>query len=381
MLHGATLNKVKNINEAFRRAGATMLTKVDPPETLRVVELTNTVHSNIFDYSLPSDVKQEKIVDLRPQINRTEADNPTHLFLKPFDLRKARGNFVIRYDDVVKSLRYSKAVKAGKTLHNMNSLTANGTWATTADASNLTADTLNKVKGNASLNFDLTGAATTGYIENSDMTAVDLSAEENIAKLFVYVYIPDTTIITNYILRFGSSSANYWSVTVTSPHDQTTFKTGWNLLSFNWNRATETGTGDSSAINYLRLTVTYDGTADTDLRVDEIVASVGEIYELVYYSNAVFRNSSGTFAATTSSDSDILNLGEDGAQIFTLESLIAIAQQLQGIDSGFDIGFAKNELLPLYQDYQMAHPSQIIKQKDFARRPNLFSGSRSSYLK
>jgi len=385
MLHGQTLNKIKNINRLFQRAGDSLLSRIDPPETIRISQISNAIHEEIYDYTAPSDLKDEKVIDIRPQVNRTSSDNPMQYFSKPFDLKKANNGFAIRYDTGTKSLRFSKDVSPNrKVLHNMNSLTANGSWsADGADASNLTVDTLNYAQGNASFNFDLTGSGMTGYIENSDMTAVDLSDEENQAKIFVWVYIPDTSIITNFILYWGSSSSAYWSATVTSPHDVSSFKTGWQLLAFDWNGATETGSPSSSAINYLRLTVTYDGTADTDLRVDEISCSRGEIFEIEYYSNYLFRTSSGVWQENTSDDTDILNLGNDGVQIYTLECLKACAQQIQGVDSGFDMNYVENELSGLeglYTKYKFEHPSQAIKKKDYYR-PLRFTGTRASFLR
>ena len=35
MLHGGTLNKVRNVENLFRRAADTMLSKIDPIETQR----------------------------------------------------------------------------------------------------------------------------------------------------------------------------------------------------------------------------------------------------------------------------------------------------------------------------------------------------------
>ena len=372
MLHGGSLTKVKNLNDVFRRAANTMLAKIDPPETMRRELLDDEIHDEIYDYSCQSDLKREQVADLFPQVGRTRADNPSLRFVKTFDLYKSNNSFTISYDSGVKSLRFSKdTAYPRKVLHNLNSITSNGAWAADGtDASNLTADTKNKAQGSASFNFDLLGVGTTGYIENSTLTAVDLSDEEDQSKVFVWVYIPDTSIITNFILYWGSSSTAYWSATVTSPHDTSSFKTGWNLLAFDWNGATETGSPSSSAVDYLRLTVTYDGTAETDLRVDEISCSRGELFEIVYYSDCMFRTSAGVWQTHTSADSDILNVDEDGFQIYVLECLIAIAQQLQGTDSSFDVNWAKNELGNMFDDglyaqYRRSHPSQSLKQQEF----------------
>lgn len=369
MVHSTSLTKVRNLNELFRRAAINLLSKVDPPGTIRISQITNAVHSEIYDYSAADDLKGDKLIDLRPQINRLLSDRMRQRFIEPFDLRKKENTFVIRYDSGEKSLRLSKSISPSAiVIHQLDSITANGTWAVGGDGDNLTQDTLNKIVGSASLNFDLDGSSTEGYIENSDMDEVDLSDEEDIGKIFVRVYLPNPSAITSITLRWGSSSSAYWSVTVTSPHDQDSFKTGWNILAFDWNGATETGSPDSSAIDYLRVTITYEGTADTDFRVDRIACSVGEIWEMVYYSKYLFRTSGGTWQETTSDDSDIINLDIEGYNLFLNECLKLIAQQIQGEDSGFDIEFSEKELKELYRIYKKDNPSQAIKKQDFYYR-------------
>lgn len=382
MMHSTDLNKVTNIDDLFRRAANKVLAEINPPETIQIAQITNAVHAEIYDYSAPSDLKGNMVIDIRPQVNRELEDRLGQRFIEPFDLRKKNNTFAVRYDAGGKSLRLSKAISpSAKTLHNMNSITANGTWAVGGDATNLTADDLNYMSGSACLNFDVDGSGTTGYIEISDMTDIDLSDQDEIGQIFVRVYIPDSSAVTNFILRWGNDSSNYWHATVTSPHDQSTFKTGWNILRFNWNGATEVGTVAPATIDYLRLTVTYDGTADTDFRVDKIACSAGEIWEIVYYSKYLFRTSGGTWQETTSNNTDILNLDVDGYNIFLNECAILVAQQVQDDSMTQDIDFFKKELYGdptkprqkgLYSQYRAKNPSQVKKPIDFYRRNDTY---------
>jgi len=375
MIHSTNLDKIKNINDLFRRAANKLLAEVDPPDTIKIAQITNAVHSDIYDYSAPSDLKGNMIIDIRPQVNRALSDRMGQRFIEPFDLRKRNNTFNVLYNSGEKSLRLSKNISpAGITLHDLNSITANGTWAVGGDATNLTADSLNVISGSASLNFDLDGSGTTGYIEISDMTDVDLSDQDEIGQIFVRVYIPDSSTVTNFILRWGNDTSNYWHSTVTAPHDQTTFKTGWNILRFNWNGATEVGTVDPEAIDYLRVTVTYDGDADTDYRVDKISCSSGEIWEVVYYSEFLFRTSGGTWQETTGTDTDIINLDVDGYNLFLYECAILAAQQAQTDQMTEDINFFKRELYGygkepgLYSIYKTKNPNQVKKPIDFYYR-------------
>ena len=177
--------------------------------------------------------------------------------------------------------------------------------------------------------------------------------------------MPDKDRISNVELRWGNDESNYWSTSVTSPHDQDEFKRGWNILRFDWDGATEEGTVDPTAIDYIKIIITYDGTADTDFRFDRLSCSIGEIWELVYYSKYLFQSSGGTWKETVTADTDVVNLDTDGYNLFLLEALKLISQQQQGEDASFDYTYATNELTELYPKYKANHPSEALSQQSF----------------
>ena len=384
MVHSTTIGKITNPNQVFERAARNLLAKIDPDDTIRTIQITNAVHDEIYDYSAPDDLKGKKIIDLRPQVNRSMADNFSQRGIKEFDLFKDTSSFSIRHNNGVKTLRLAASLSGAEELNECDSLTANGTWAAGGDATNLTVDTLNYLSGAGSLNFDLTGGATTGYLENSTITAVDLSDLEDVGSIFVRVFIPSTSQsnVASFTLNWGSSSSAYWSDTITSPHDQSTFKTGWQILRFDWDGATKTLSPSSSAIDYLKLTVTVTvATADTDFRVDKFGASSGEIWELEYYSDYLFKTSAGTWQQTTADDNDYVNLDTDALNIFEYECLLAISQQNQGEDAVFDRNFAKEQLYGdntmtnpgLYSKYLEDHMSQAIPERKTYYRLGLYN--------
>jgi hypothetical protein len=362
--HGTDIGHITNLNELFWRAGRKVISRIDPRETKRIQNLTNPLHDDVYNYTLPTDTK--RIVDIRPQVNRTRGDKMRQKFGKIFDMEKAIQDdiFTIQHNSSRKFIRISKDVSpAPKTLNAVNDVDDNGTWSASGDATNVAQDKQYYVSGSASVKFDIT---TEGGIENDDMSAVDLNEHEDISTLFVWVYLPDASIITNVDLRWGSSSSAYWNVTETDQHDGTSFRNGWNLLGFSWNGATETGSPDSSAIDYLRVQVTSTS-ADTDIRVDNIISSLGEIWEIVYYSNLLFRNSSGTWINKPTTDSDIVNLDEDSYEIFLREAMIEVSRQIAGEDAGFDIQEAEKDLYGtgnrqgLYKLYNKKYPGEAIK--------------------
>lgn len=363
MMHGGTTDDIQNLSSLFNRTARILLSKLDPVETKRITNITNPIHDDVYLYTAPSDLKDKKVIDIRPQVNRTVADNFSQVYTEAFGKRESISDnlFVVDFKDGTRYLRISKNVSPAPTvINNVNGITDNGTWAVSGDASNLTEDSLNYVSGGKSLNFDLDASGSTAIISNSTMTQVDLTDHDEQSTLFAWVYLPDASIITNVILRWGNDSSNYWSATATAQQDGTAFRNGWNLVSFAWNGATETGTVTPSAIDYLHVTITYDGTAETDIRVDNIISSLGQIFEIEYYSKFLFQNTSGVFVETIDATTDTaftINLDSTSYTIFTYELAKGAAQQLQGEDMVADVSFLNNELTSMYRKYKADNPS------------------------
>jgi hypothetical protein len=370
IIHGTTLNKVTNKFPLYNRSAREVLADIDPAETKRIVDIENALYDKVFDYVCPTDLKGDRIIDIRPQVKRRMMDKFDQTYNESFDISKeylwTGGLTTTQWNTGVKTLRIAKNLRPGQLLSNCDSLTDNGTWAATANAQNLSVDTFNYVEGSGSLKFDLAAGAdpSTGYLENSTIGSVDLSTMENEGSIFAYVYIPDPDIITNFIMRWGSSSSNYWSRTVTVSQDSTEFQTGWNLLRFDWNGATETGTGDASDITYLRFTVTYDGTAETNLRLDDIIARLGSIYEIEYYSKFLFRDgTTGAFKENADAITDIINLDTDSYNVYLWKVAQHTAQQIQAQDSSYDVTYFEKQ-------YEKEKARYCAKYRSEVKRPN-----------
>lgn len=365
MLHNTSLNKIQDVNGLINRGARTVIQDIDPSETIRISQISGQLFDDVYDYSAPADLKGSKVIDIRPQVNRGQNDNFSRQWSERFDLKKEIENnkFSIRYNTGTKSYRIKKKLTSGKVLNDFNDITSNGTWAVGNDADNLAQDKVNKVSGNASLRFDLDGSTTDGYLENSTFAAVDLSEEENISSLFLWVYIPDPSTMTSVNLRWGDDSSNYWADTVTSTHEGLSFLTGWNLLRFDWEGASETGTPTASSVNYARVTVNYDGTATQNFRCDNLIVRVGQIWENEYYSKFLFSNSSGTFQETVTDDSDVANLDTDSYNILLIKCAELAAHQQQAENSSFDISIFKTDYIKAVRKYNLNNPSQAIKGK------------------
>lgn len=369
-LHGIDIDQIDSIDLLLERSANTLLSKINPIETIRTVALSQVVHDDVYNYALPSDFKEA--IDLYPQDDRNFRDSALRVFARPFDLQKAIKNKQISIEgsEGSKILRINWRSRQGKVLHTMNSVTDNGTWSAVGSATGVTADTIFKVSGSGSIKF--THVASGDGIQNTTINAIDLTDENGVSDVFVWVFF--STVPTSVTAIWGNDlTTNYWTgVAQTTQADGTAFKTGWNLLKYSWSAATQTGTVTPSTIDSFKITVA--GTALGTMRVDNIIFSIGRNFDIKYYSKYIIKNTSGTWLSRTTSDADTVVLDNDAMQIFHLENLIAAAQQVE--DSEFDIAWAKKELgnpnsanaserVGLYSAYLAKYPSQSKKAVGF----------------
>src|SRR3990167_1274841 len=86
MLHGGTLNKVRNFEAACERAANTVLSNLDPIDTETTAALSRVIHDDLTNYPLPSDFK--KIIDLFPEENRTHLDSASRVYAERLSLQR-----------------------------------------------------------------------------------------------------------------------------------------------------------------------------------------------------------------------------------------------------------------------------------------------------
>lgn len=371
-LHGSTLNRVRNIEALFQRSANTLLSKIDPIDTMRLTALTNTIHDDIYNYPLPTDFK--KIIDLYPQSSRTTHDTANRRLSEKFDLGKELHDKTISIEgsEGSKILRVNWRTRQAKTINEANSLTANGTWSAVGTASGAAADDIDYVSGSGSLKVDL--AASGDGLQNTTMTDVDLTDEDEVADFFVWFKVKNSTDLANLnsvSLIWGNDlTTAYWTgVAQTTQADGTAFKVGWNQVKVPWSTATETGTVAPATIDSLKITFSIDA-AISDIRIDNITCSIGKNFDIKYYSKYLLKNTAGTWIDKTTSDDDIVVLDSDAINILLLEDLIAAAQQAEGSDSTFDINYAKAELEVLYNQYKKEYPSQSKKPITYYGNPH-----------
>lgn len=364
MGHGGSLAKVRNKFALYERAANNMRSKVDVVTTIRTAALAQVVHDDQFQYAVPSDYG--KIIDLHPSA-RTSTDIARRTSgVTASLLRQIRDKQIaIEARDGARILLIDWKGNTPVTLAAMNVTTG---WSAVATAANIELDTQYAISGNKSVKFDV--VASGDGIQNTTLTALDLSETEEENDILMWVYLGSVSALTSITARWGNDvSANYFeSIAQTTQADGTAFQVGWNLIKFAWSAATETGTVNTATVDSFRVIFTTTG-AISDIRVDNIVFSKGNVFEIKYYSGYMFKNTAGTWVRRPTVDTDSVLVEELGFNIFAYECLIAMAQQFEGEDSTFDIQFAITALngnpssadpalrMGLYSRYRTEYPS------------------------
>ena len=372
ILHGTTLNKVDNLNRVIDRAARQLLLDVDPQETIRMTEL-DPIYDQVYNYPCPTDLKGVMILDIRPQVQRTLRDRYTQTYSQEFDINKQytlQPNFNIQWNTGLRTLQIdSPLLNTGIILNECDSLTGNGTWSGTA--TNLSIDNVNYAAGSGSLTFNLTATASS-YVETTIPTGIDLTAHENQSVMFFWVYLPVAANFTSVSLRWGSDSSNYWDTgNISTTQSDTVFQNGWNLISFPWVDSSTTGSPDVTSVTYMRVTYNTNGTAQTGVKLNEIVSRLGEIVQVLYYSKYMFRDSStGAFQETVTDDSNLINLETESYNLLlNLVALYCVQQVFDGSMAN-DLAFYQTQYDKSLKRYQSLYKSQRNKpQVTYYRKP------------
>jgi len=328
-----------------------------PATTPRASQLTE---ANRYEFHCPVDLKGDALVDVQRRYDKAAQYEIT----TPEEFQRRKFNFssqcAIDTHSFLRKLLVSGINDISVAIiHNCDTYNGNGTWTASTDAQTVTTTVDNYVEGAGAVTFNTTIGATTAVMTNDGFTAVDLEAYVN-NSVYLWIYIPAVTNLTSFTLKWGSSSANYYSRTVSKTHDGLSFQTGWNLLRFPWADATETGTVVDTAIDYLQLTITKTAgmLAATGWIIDRIAAQEDSLYEVVYYSDHPWQSSVGALLREATADGDYLNVDGVEYDLIVYKAMeIASAGPLK---SDNDQGKNKSIFSQKAAAYLMDHPSERL---------------------
>lgn len=364
VLHGTTNNQIQNLDGLINRAARQLLLDLDPQETKRILEFTNPIFNTVFDYPIAPDVKGNKLIDIRPQVQRIPEDIWLQAYNQAFDVAKQNifsmtNMFTMNFNTGIKTLRINAPfLNPPVILNQAESISDNGTWEVAGTATNLTVNNTNFAQGAGSLQFNVTTGV--GIVANSTMAALNLSQVVNQSSLFVWVYIPTATNLTSVQLQWGTDPSDYYTLTVTQTQQLTAFQNGWNLCEFPWKNASSVGSPDASSISFVSVLLTMTGT-NTGVLVNGINSILGTVLQYEYYSKYLFRDAiTGAFQETVTDDSNLINLDTESFNLlFNLTASLA-AQQQQGLDASFyDGGFFAQQYQAGLIRYKAMYKSEV----------------------
>ena len=320
-LHGKGSNLI-DFTALLNRGVREVISSIDIASQIRQYTIAPGIYGKEYNYYAPTDLKADAICDLRRQVQRHEEFNL--VTPEEFDRRKTCDEGIIAIDNLnyVTMLRIASEMNTQEVIVNdCESLTANGTFVASGDATNLSIDNNNFLNGSGSLKFDTLGGSTSAVITNANQDSVDLSKFIG-QSLFAYIFVPTGATPTTFTLKWGTDGSNYWSQAVTVTNEGVAFQSGWNLLRFDWiSTATKVGTPDSTEIKYIQFTLTESVAmaAQSAWRLDFIVARIGEISNLVYYSKYPWQTT-GTYAykENSTATTDFLVADTDEFDLFTV---------------------------------------------------------------
>jgi hypothetical protein len=371
VLHGTTTNQIQNLDGVINRAARELLLDVDPQETKRTVEFIAPIFNSVYSYPIAEDVKGNKIIDIFPQVNRLPKDIWSQSYNQAFDIEKqnifnSQNMFTFNFNSGIKTLKVNAPwLNIPIIISQLDNIINNGTWAVGGTGTNLIVNNSNYVIGSGSLQFDTTIGI--GYIENSTITAIDLSNYTNQSSFFTWVYIPIGANLTSVELRLGSSATDYYSLTITSNQQGTAFVNGWNLCQFQWSSMAVTGVPLSTAINYARISLTIANANATAVKVNGLSSILGTILSYSYYSKYLFKNAiTGAFQETVLDDSDIINLDTESYDLLFNQVAYLAGQQMQGSDAlQYDATFFLNAYNKGLTRYKAMYKSEVSKPQSF----------------
>jgi hypothetical protein len=372
MLHGTSLNQIFDLNGVFNRAARRVMQDIDPPET-KVFTQFGQVWQGVYEYDCPVDLKGDKVIYLLPQANVQLNDYIGQSYSQPFEIQRnftLAPQFNVNYSNGTRILKVNvPQLPQGAQLNAADAVSDNGTWTAGTNVSNVQSDSQYFTSGaSGSVSFTIAAGVnpSTANIYNGTMGSLDLTNQFNNAYFFFQVYLPNASGFTNVKLRVGSDATDYYEQTFTTNYFGNAFIDGWNQLGGVWSGFTTTGSPDVTAINYIDVIFTYDGTTQTQVRINQFYCRLGTIFNIGYYSKYLFRDTAGNFKEETDSENDYINLDTDGRNLFLYAAAIEAVQQQQGLSGMF---FDDPSFNAKYNDalaeYQAKYKSEITKPRQF----------------
>jgi hypothetical protein len=201
--------------------------------------------------------------------------------------------------------------------------------------------------------------------------STDISAITRDGTIQLQLDMPEALVgkLTNIKIILANESGFTNTATMTSTKNAfgAPFQYGYQPVQFAYRSKTEAGTFDETAITHFRIELTHTlTTAVTGVRIDSIEAMKGIGYELHFYNQKHFVNSSGVLLLEPTRVDDRVIVGQEAYEILVQECRKLIDFELRGEDGGQQYQLAERQLngvypnAGLYEKYRLKFPAEIL---------------------
>lgn len=379
-MHGSTLNQIQNLFGLYNRAARRIVELVDPQET-KIVTQFGKVYNGVFDYPCPVDLKGNRVIDFYPQANRTLQDDYAQAYNKEFNLWKnytTKESFTPRYSNGSRILQINATnLVQGVQINAADAVSDNGTWIAGTNVQNLQTSNLyytTGVSGSVAFTLAQTGIQSTAIISNSTFNPSNLTQNyfDNDDEFF-QIYLPNASGIVSVDYELGTNVSNYYdSGSITTTYQGTAFQNGWNLIKVPFTSMARTGSPNNASIGFIKLSITYNGTQQNGVCINQFYSRTGIIFGMEYYSKFLFRDSNtGVFQEKATDSSNIVNLDTDGVGMFIWCALAFAVQQQQGLNAMFADGpSAESRFQESLAAYKAKYKGEVTKPQSSYYTPN-----------
>lgn len=357
-----------DIDVTANNAVRDVISKLNLRSMKRKATLAPNLFDDIYQYTCPSDLKGLSIIGLQPQTGERDKFNQWELTSEEeFDRRKQTDSNLLAFSDrdLIRKLLVSAKVNADvRVLAALESLTAEGAWSAFGDGTGLSVDIDEYIKGSGSIKFNISAAGgTTAGIVNSTLPVFDLTNYVSNGSFFVWAWITSATNLTNFKLRVGNNSTNYYEMTATTTNEGAAFTTGWNLLRFDASGKATTGSPLASTFAYsaIYMTKTAGKISENDYRFDNLIVARGKIHNLIYYTNHAWISSTGTYLVDSTADEDYLVCDVEEFDIFVEKFVEHASNEAREYD---DRDEAKSNFKEKVKDYRKKYKDESLQLQD-----------------
>ena len=107
IFHGTNLDQVQGLNDVIERAANQLIMDIDPQETKRTVPFATPLFNSVYDYACPPDLKGNRVIDIKAQVNRMPYDLVPQYYERDFDRNKSLQSemFTIQYNNFIRTIR------------------------------------------------------------------------------------------------------------------------------------------------------------------------------------------------------------------------------------------------------------------------------------